>query len=1322
MYTQICHHIQQFLRLRMMAASLVAAAVAISLLLTCQLLGCAAADHHVRVVPDQSAECEDSQQCLTFSEALLRADDVFMSNTSVVFSAGEYSINSISHNLTIAGVSSFSLTGPHSTTDQVHINCHTRFRFDFVDSSDITIANIVFSGCGSWSEITSGALIFTTVSSLTVANVTVQHSHGYGLMGIHIEGNVTIHNCIFFNNSRREGYSGKYKMGGNCVLHVVGITESAHVRISGSQFISGIAEEVLEYTTLTLDQNVHTKSGGGGLAVYLVRNVRKPFVNDIVTIVNSVFYNNSAQYGGNVMLSMESYLHLTTLVINNSTFQNGSAYIKGGGLHTHTTLTVQFHSPVWVDVSESCFINNTAQAGGGLSFTMTGDTEKLNITLSGLLVIENQAERGGGIYIETDFPSLPQIYIEYSKIWLNYARSGGGLCLFINLWKVYMKVNQLVQISAVETATFAFISSTSFTGNKGHLGSALHIEEYVFDTEICTHTTYASIWLKNVNITANTILQNTMYYSAAAVRVSLVLWVVLEDTTFHNNTGGGIYANNSNIIIIGDVNFEGNHGYSGGAIQLDCICDYNTHQLFLYFMNSSHTSIAHNQALQYGGGIGISERCYNPNMCFYQMFNRSTSYIHYQHATVEMRDNHATIAGDDIYGASKIQCHSLTGNLQGEGMFNSVFIVQNISLSSISSIPYHVCFCKQKSPKSHCLNSTEKRVFPGQEFTVSAATVGNHRGASPAAVQSQFIGLGMPAELGTRQSVQKLGRTCGDLTYSIRTTQPTVQLHLTVQGVTQAVSSEELPAIVNVTILPCPLGFTEVGDPPQCGCMPHLSLAGVLCDIDTQTHQCPTGMWIGNFSGDIVTHPHCPFDYCRPGQPNVSLKSQHDQCQYSRRGVLCGVCQHGLSLSLGSSQCQKCSSVYPLLFLPFALAGVALVFLLLKCNLTVSTGNINGPIFYANIIRVNSAIFFPRERGGVLVSFFSTFIAWLNLDFGIQVCFFDGLSAFGRAWLQFLFPAYIWILIGTMTLGSRYSMRMARVTGNNAVPVLATLFLLSYAKLLRTVIDAASFTTITGAGGGVTALWLVDGNLLFLNVPHIFLFLMSLIAAFAYIIPFTVLVLLAPCLQARSNHRLLHWTNRIKPLLDAYQGPYKDRFRFWTGLMLVIRAILFITFASNALGDPRVNLLAIAISLLLLFIILWNTGPVYKSYLTHSIKCFYILNLGVYSAATQFLTSSGASPHQQGQLAAVMVGSAFLVFCGILLYHLHTQLQNMDTVKTCYSNTIKWLYPWSKKTDVEMAEVEMAELEVEDMAPSASKPTVSVVEFNKLREPLLTEN
>ena len=33
--------------------------------------------------------------------------------------------------------------------------------------------------------------------------------------------------------------------------------------------------------------------------------------------------------------------------------------------------------------------------------------------------------------------------------------------------------------------------------------------------------------------------------------------------------------------------------------------------------------------------------------------------------------------------------------------------------------------------------------------------------------------------------------------------------------------------------------------------------------------------------------------------------------------------------------------------------------------------------------------------------------------------------------------------------------------------------------------------------------------------------------------------------------------NYFKPLLDAYQGPYKIKFYYWTGLQLLIRAIFF---------------------------------------------------------------------------------------------------------------------------------------------------------------------
>ena len=73
-----------------------------------------------------------------------------------------------------------------------------------------------------------------------------------------------------------------------------------------------------------------------------------------------------------------------------------------------------------------------------------------------------------------------------------------------------------------------------------------------------------------------------------------------------------------------------------------------------------------------------------------------------------------------------------------------------------------------------------------------AASVGNHREASPAAMQSQLVGSG---ELGLRQDVQKLDRTSEELTSSMRSSQLRIQLVLTVQRVTETANNyAEIPA------------------------------------------------------------------------------------------------------------------------------------------------------------------------------------------------------------------------------------------------------------------------------------------------------------------------------------------------------------------------------------------------------------------------------------------------------------------------------------------------------------------------------------------------
>ena len=60
--------------------------------------------------------------------------------------------------------------------------------------------------------------------------------------------------------------------------------------------------------------------------------------------------------------------------------------------------------------------------------------------------------------------------------------------------------------------------------------------------------------------------------------------------------------------------------------------------------------------------------------------------------------------------------------------------------------------------------------------------------------------------------------------------------------------------------------------------------------------------------------------------------------------------------------------------------------------------------------------------------------------------------------MQFVFLVYIQVLVGLMILVSIYFQRFANLFGSNPVSILAILILLSYAKVLRTLITAV-YTT-----------------------------------------------------------------------------------------------------------------------------------------------------------------------------------------------------------------------------------------------------------------------
>ena len=411
-------------------------------------------------------------------------------------------------------------------------------------------------------------------------------------------------------------------------------------------------------------------------------------------------------------------------------------------------------------------------------------------------------------------------------------------------------------------------------------------------------------------------------------------------------------------------------------------------------------------------------------------------------------------------------------------------------------------------------------------------------------------------------------------------------------------------------------------------------------------------MWInatltnGSQNG-ILVHDHCPFDYCKPESFDLDLEDPDEQCAFNRSDILCGACQHNLSHVFGTSACRECSSLWALLWVPvIALAGVALVVLLIVLNLTVSVGTINGLIFYANILRANHATFFPPNTTN---SFLSWFIAWINLDLGIETSFYNGLDAYVKTWLQFVFPLYIWFLVMIIIVLSHYFTLAARLSGRNAVPVLATLFLLSYAKLLRIIITVFQSTELEYPDESVRKVWFYDGNIDYLKGKHIPLFIAALFLLLISL-PYTAILIFIQYLQHRSSYRVLFWVKKLKPLFDAYTGSYKDRHRYWTGLLLLVRIVLFLVFSLNTCGSPDINLLAIVLTVLSLFVHVVLFGTVYKTWALNVIEYSYIVNLGVLSSVT-FYTKVAGKGHVGAVYASVSIAFAFTQFIITVTFH-----------------------------------------------------------------------
>ena len=557
----------------------------------------------------------------------------------------------------------------------------------------------------------------------------------------------------------------------------------------------------------------------------------------------------------------------------------------------------------------------------------------------------------------------------------------------------------------------------------------------------------------------------------------------------------------------------------------------------------------------------------------------------------------------------------------------------------------HICYCDKKP---NCSIDILGAVYPGQTLQTNLCNMCSNDDST--VLYAEVHNINLPSSSCKIVHQSQLVNVIDDYSSTVNYT---IASNITNDGrcelfLTASPFLNKVYDTFYVQLLPCPVGFTLQHG--ICDCDPILLNYIDKCYIDHSAIRRPAKTWItahtqANSTEYLISD--CPMDYCLSYSSNINLLYPDLQCQFNRSGILCSQCQHHLSMVFGSSRCMKCTNLHILITIIVIVAGIVLVTLLYILNFTVTAGTINGIIFYANIVSINDSVFFVNDS---VFKPLRMFISFTNLDLGIETCFYNGMDNYQNTWLQLFFPFYLIIIAISIIMASRYSTRILRLTYTRSLPVLATLFLLSYTGVLRTVLTVLfSYSTITHIPNGHQQIvWSIDASVPLFGLKFTILFITCLVL-FLVLIPFNITLLFTRFLL---RFKLI---NHFKPILDAFQGSYKNKHYYWVAVHITLRSILFALY-----GFQTKLRLLLTTMILVVFIAYHSHTYPYKNKLVNVQELLLLINLTIMYAASYHYSESVFSV-----VTNVMISLALLQFCIIVLYHFLTY--------TCHCNKLSTL-------------------------------------------------
>ena len=1141
------------------------------------------ADSH-RGVNDSS--CWDggpTLPCLTFNLAL---EGMKKENSTTVFvEKGTYDLSPNPEYTTFSYMTNLAIVGndtlhPNSSPE-VHVFCEAEAGLTFINSVNITIRNVLFSGCGAIHDSTSknftaepfsflqfhAALYFLFCKDVILFQTEVSHSNGIGVVMYSTIGtNLIQYSNFSFNrepdNSAFPGGGGLYIEFPYCIPGDLNCSNQAsdipsqylsdsHYKIDFSVFYNNTANIIdqTNYTFILPQKSNHLAFGrGGGLSVFFKGHA----MNNTITINQSRFDSNQALWGAGVFVEYQDYSQSNSFEVYSSEIESNICYHKesptsgtgGGGSRVGFIFFNDTHAHSNHLAFDDClFQNNEAYFGGGLSLYAarepTESTPTNSLQISNTRWISNVARAGSGV----DF-----------SVWHSEPR---GAVVKPRLVNCSFRCN-----------------SASYTHRLGSL----------------------------VGIGA-------MYLDSIPV-------VFSDAVIFENNNDSALAAVNTGIYFANNStgSFANNSGRNGGAIALMGFAFVETSgDTFLNFTN--------NRAELKGGAIyaqSVGEHdLISSRNCFIRYNNLSatpddwTSEFYFDGNTAKGKNN-------SIYATSLLTC--LWGGAYGstEESAKKTFCWKTWRYSSgsctaeIATSP--AMFSKNNSAYFLSIIPGQQEGLPISMYDDRGAIVTNETVFLASTINGS-IQIDSNSQYISDNSIRLYGTPATEATISLETVGPRVLFTKLIVNVQQ-----------------CPPGMILVGSGNNSRCKCQGDYAGhIQCSDPEFQSKLQRGGWMGYYNHrgkQMLLAGECPYcasiaeeQYFLLPQ-NVSALNDSICGKLNRRGVLCGKCEDGYGpvVNSDSFKCKNCSAsetkyhwAFYLLteFLTITIFFIIIVFF----NIGVTSAPANAFIFFAQILTTtlkidgDGAILLHNvtSAASVLKDVYTVPYDIWNLNFfrpimpefclsphisTLQMLTLGYVTAAYPLILILIFSAIVWLYEGGVkpilclcrpvhewfaTFRRKWNLNFKR----SIIDAFATFLLLSYTKFTLVSLILLTGTPLFDNTGKVFASVLYyDGTIDYMSKQHT-VYVISAILVLLTFVAIPPVILIVPSgirnLEKILGRKLCNIQPgaKLQQFLNAFQGGYKDGtedrsrnteksqydFRFFAGLYFVLRIILFLVYA-----------------------------------------------------------------------------------------------------------------------------------------------------------------